>query len=167
MTSVVPKRTELCQLHMSRGIRRPCSFLTLPNDHNSFRLLAVQGSLRRDSSSIVSSLYIAPLDEYPKVEALSYCWGTYGPTEDVVVNGESLPITQNLAAALRALRLQTKTRVVWADAICVDQIYNAEKNVQVRMMRSIFATPMRTIAWLGVNDQSSRKAFKILQKRGL
>ncbi|KAF2171191.1 hypothetical protein M409DRAFT_50661 [Zasmidium cellare ATCC 36951] len=148
---------------MSTVIYPPYSSLSLPNDQSSFRLLSIQGSVDVNSP-IVTSLRLAQLDEKPEFEALSYHWGTGNATEDVLVNNEKLPVTPNLAAALRALRLQNKARVVWIDAICINQAYNPEKNLQVGLMRRIFATSSRVVVWLGHSDTLSHEAFKVMQK---
>lgn len=145
------------------GVRPLYSSLSLPNDQNSIRLLYLQGSLDT-TSSIVASLHNAHLNDRPSFEALSYCWGPTANGEEALINGEQLSITPNLASALRALRFQHKTRILWVDAICIDQNNVPEKNFQVQLMRRIYATCSRTIVWLGPGDVSSRKAFRFMQK---
>lgn len=140
------------------------SSLKLPNDQTSFRLFTINGSLDQNAP-ITGSLYISHLDDKPAYEALSYCWGSPETVEDVLINRDkSLPIAANLASALRALRLQHKSRVVWIDAICIDQSNVSEKNFQVQLMRRIYATCSRTVVWLGPSDAASRKAFKVIHK---
>ncbi|KAI9663891.1 MAG: hypothetical protein M1821_007381 [Bathelium mastoideum] len=90
-------------------------------------------------------------------EALSYCWGPNNKREAITVNGiKTFEVTDNLAAALRRLRLSRTNRVLWIDAICIDQNSVQEKNTQVRLMGEIYGRAQRTLVWLG--DSIEEKA---------
>ncbi|KAK4222586.1 hypothetical protein QBC38DRAFT_518818 [Podospora fimiseda] len=54
-------------------------------------------------------------------EALSYVWGDTSVTTPIVVNDSTLRIGKNLRLALFNLRLAHRARVLWADAICINQ----------------------------------------------
>lgn len=58
-------------------------------------------------------------------EALSYVWGVRQSADVVYLNGCSFEVTENLYEALVHLRLPDKDRVLWIDAICIDQSHNA------------------------------------------
>ena len=91
-------------------------------------------------------------------EALSYCWGKASDSCSILLNGFPYTITNNLAAALRALRSDYNTsgpRILWVDALCIDQANDAEKSVQIRNMLAIFQKAQRVIAWLGEDEDSS------------
>ncbi|KAK4506663.1 hypothetical protein PRZ48_000395 [Zasmidium cellare] len=138
--------------------------LQLQNDQTSFRLFTLHGSTNQDAP-ITGSLSVASLDEKPSYEALSYCWGSPENGEDITLNDDKvLHVTPNLASALRALRLQHKSRVVWIDAICINQTSDDEKNFQVLLMRRIYSTCSRSVIWLGPSDAASRKAFRFMQR---
>ncbi|KAF4437259.1 heterokaryon incompatibility [Fusarium acutatum] len=91
----------------------------------------------------------------PAFEALSYAWG--GQSEPVVATvqgeaGESLgniKLGKNLATALRHLRYQDKERVLWVDAICINQNDDVERATQVLRMSNIYQDCSRVIIWLG------------------
>ena len=59
----------------------------------------------------------------------------------IFVNEWPMMVTRNLAAALRMLRKKLpikKGMMLWIDAICIDQGYIAERNVEVRRMWEIY-----------------------------
>lgn len=125
----------------------------------------------------------------PKYEALSYAWGSEEDPARVHVRGRShkqdsrsyyLSITRNLHEALRALRkyylaaenpestlASSLSRVLWIDAICIDQANAAEKGPQVAMMGSIYQSASRVVAWLGPADETSHRAMHFMCSVGL
>ena len=91
-------------------------------------------------------------------EALSYCWGSSNVTLDIQVVGiaslrtpesMSLSVTTNLYAALQALRYRDKTRLLWIDAISINQKNLHERNHQVQRMLNIYREAQSVIVWLG------------------
>lgn len=58
-------------------------------------------------------------------EALSYVWGTRHSEEMISVDGCLFEVTENLYQALVYLRRSDEDRVLWIDAICIDQSHNA------------------------------------------
>ena len=61
-------------------------------------------------------------------------------------------ITDNLAAALRRLRLFDQPRTLWVDAICINQADSVEKAQQVAQMADTYAYAVCVVAWLGEGD---------------
>lgn len=61
-------------------------------------------------------------------------------------------VTQSLHDALCRLRSTTATRVLWIDAICINQVDLAERNAQVHQMGEIFFTARNVVVWLGDCD---------------
>lgn len=64
----------------------------------------------------------------PPFEALSYTWGDSTDRRPATVNGIEISITKNLAEALRNLRHAEKERIMWADALCINQKDIPERN---------------------------------------
>lgn len=95
-------------------------------------------------------------------EALSYVWGRLPAPEMISVNGIPFSVTENLFHALKHLRLDSCERVLWIDAICINQSDIDERNQQVRRMAYIYSECLRVIGWLGVETEGSRVAFKFL-----
>jgi hypothetical protein len=55
------------------------------------------------------------------------------------IKDQSVPVTKNLYSALRHLRLHDKVRVLWIDALCINQSDLAERSHQIPYMGSIFS----------------------------
>ncbi|KAJ4250950.1 hypothetical protein NW762_011600 [Fusarium torreyae] len=129
----------------------------------------------------------------PTYEALSYAWGdATDPDQIEIADGSHLSasvlqseeataafaatfdsshrgmlyIGNNLAAALRQLRLDHKPRFLWADAICINQNDLAERASQVLRMGDIFTQARRVIVWLGPQAANSDLAMAALQWLG-
>jgi hypothetical protein len=83
-------------------------------------------------------------------EALSYTWGSPCLTESIIVNGCYLEITLHLYEALQHLRRQDEDRVLWVDAVCIDQENKKERGHQVEQMSKIYKEADRVIFWLGL-----------------
>ncbi|KAK4168195.1 heterokaryon incompatibility protein-domain-containing protein [Cladorrhinum sp. PSN259] len=110
-------------------------------------------------------LVVSDLDsEKNCFEALSYVWGNQPPDKPIQVNGETWLIRENLQSALFNLRSLDDTRVLWVDAICIDQTNDDEKIVQVGMMGDIYRYSLRTVVWFGNATQHSRKVFAQIEK---
>ncbi|KAH9208044.1 heterokaryon incompatibility protein-domain-containing protein [Leptodontidium sp. 2 PMI_412] len=70
-------------------------------------------------------------------------------TAPISLDGVSVEVTTNLETALRYFRLETEVRILWADAICINQRDDSEKNVQVSIMGDIYRSCSKCLAWLG------------------
>lgn len=100
--------------------------------------------------TINCKLTIHQLDKNtPPYIALSYVWGENEPAAQIVVNGSPFTITPNLHDALKNVRDDETTRVLWVDAICIDQANTGEKNVQLPLMRYIYPQAVYALAYLG------------------
>lgn len=85
----------------------------------------------------------------PSYEALSYTWGDENDRREIVVNGYIVDVTFNLYSALCRLRLEDETRVLWIDALCINQTDLDERSQQVQLMRNIYTTCEQTVIWIG------------------
>jgi len=109
----------------------------------------------------------------PRYEALSYTWGTTSNSSYLYVNSDdpkgplsTLEIQQNLASALKHLRLTQETRTLWVDAVCINQKSIAERNTQVTRMTSIYKYACSVVAWLGPESSDSKVALAALDRIG-
>jgi hypothetical protein len=82
-------------------------------------------------------------------EALSYAWGDSTPSCMIVLNKNEFYVTTNLHLALRNLKHEKEERVLWVDAICINQACLPEKTQQVSQMRNIYQAAERVLVWLG------------------
>lgn len=101
----------------------------------------------------------------PKYEALSYAWGDTSKPRQINCDDRAIHITRSLYTALRHLRDPKKARTLWADAICINQHSNTEKNHQVALMGKIYSQTERGLAWIGEGeDDIVRNAFDYLDR---
>jgi hypothetical protein len=82
-------------------------------------------------------------------EALSYVWGDARDTLPIYVGNNRFPVTVNLHAALSRLREHSFERIMWVDAICINQKNPEEQGQQVQLMAKIYSNAHRVIVWLG------------------
>ncbi|KAJ4244781.1 hypothetical protein NW762_014358 [Fusarium torreyae] len=95
-----------------------------------------------------------------RYEALSYVWGPITGDRRVYCDGKLLNITPNCESALRYLRLRRKPRVLWIDALCINQNSNAEKSRQVPLMGDIYESASRVLIWLGPGSHDISGVFQ-------
>ena len=55
-------------------------------------------------------------------------------------------------------------RIIWIDAICINQEDNDEKGQQVQSMAKIYAKASRVIVWLGRAAGDSDQALEVIRK---
>lgn len=101
------------------------------------------------SEALECELFSCSLANAPKFEAISYVWGPQVFPEVLLVGADFLRITCSLASALKRFRPEAGTRLLWADAVCINQQNNQEKAQQVALMGSIYKSGARCLAWLG------------------
>ncbi|KAM0664266.1 hypothetical protein MY8738_008815 [Beauveria namnaoensis] len=81
-------------------------------------------------------------------EALSYVWGSAVRSELINTDDGDLYVTRNLYSALLGLRDCALPRILWADAVCINQDDLEERSRQVQYMAEIYARAGRVIVWL-------------------
>jgi hypothetical protein len=59
-------------------------------------------------------------------------------------------------------RLGTEVRVVWIDALCINQKDDLEKAQQVQLMRQIYSLAQNVVIWLGKNDTHVPLALELM-----
>ncbi|KAI0966065.1 heterokaryon incompatibility protein-domain-containing protein [Xylaria arbuscula] len=105
-----------------------------------------------ETDPVLFSLVTTSLDPAPDFEAVSYCWGTAQDKRQVTCNDASVYITNSLFTGLLHFRHADRPRILWADAVCINQADLAEKSAQVLLMPLIYSQATRTLIWLGVAD---------------
>jgi hypothetical protein len=93
-------------------------------------------------------------------EALSYVWGSESMSQSISIDGCDLSVRENLYAALSHLRDRSIERIIWIDAICINQGDLKEKGQQVQSMAKIYSKASRVIVWLGGATPDSGQALK-------
>lgn len=138
----------------------------MPLSEDEIRLVIILPG--EPSSSIRIVIRTTPLMKGPDVpiyEALSYAWGSVESPVRAQIRTpgiRTITVTRNLAGALPYLRYRDRHRVLWIDAICVNQQDLSERSKQVQRMAEIFRRAHRVVAWLGPPQDDSSYAVKIL-----
>lgn len=110
--------------------------------------------------------------QIPIFEALSYAWGSQDDRETLSIIDNptkpesSLRIGKNLAAALRDLRSKFKSRIIWCDAVCINQQDLLERAAQVQRMADIYRHANRVVVWLAPENDRISRALHILDEIG-
>lgn len=119
----------------------------------------------QDDQPIHCNITISDLDDVPKYEALSYVWGNVVTTAPIYIGPlrQQFNATTNLERALSHLRYPDQDRILWVDAICINQEDDDEKSRQVRMMRMIYEGAACVVAWLGPETPVSKTAIHTLE----
>jgi hypothetical protein len=92
-------------------------------------------------------------DDLMPYEALSYTWGGTEMSKSVHIGNRALSVTENLYSALYHLRSIDEDRILWVDAVCIDQSDLRERGHQVAQMGQIYSRADRVIIWLGASTE--------------
>jgi hypothetical protein len=144
-------------------------------ERREIRLLEVE--LLHNCFPVRCKLVTVSLDDDPEYVAVSYVWGDPSDTETLFVGTEPVNVRRNLWSAIRRFREDARVAYeaqgemssdrairIWADAICINQADDPEKNVQVKLMGDIYKGAKAVAAWLGnrVNDTLAIAALRII-----
>ena len=139
----------------------------------AFRLLSLAPSPDLLNPLLCTILYTSFDDNTARrssYEALSYVWGSPRGTIPLSCDDKELFITPNCDEALRYLRLADRSRVLWVDAICIDQGEGEEsveeRNHQIALMGDIYRTAARTLCWLGKGEDYTAGLFQLFHRVG-
>jgi hypothetical protein len=96
-------------------------------------------------------------------EALSYTWGSTAKYAEITLYGRKVHVTSNLYMALLHLRYEDEDRILWIDAICINQNDDREKTHQVQQMGRIYKEAEKVIIWLGEGTEESNRAMDLMK----
>jgi hypothetical protein len=174
-----PPSTFLIQLFLKNytrnaimDIEEPFTYTSLAPDQ--FRLFCLAGVAPEDrDSELVGYLETVSWLNGPHhqpYEALSYVWGSdEKPHVFNLINEDfhgvrQLPITSSLYNALRSLRpFGFCKRMLWIDAICINQQDDGEKNYQVQAMARIYREATTVIGYLGEAVENIEEGNALVQ----
>lgn len=112
---------------------------------------------------IQCSLATVDLEQNPRYEALSYCWGPPDNPGQIYLAKRTREVRENLWWALWHLRRGYEDRILWVDALCINQTNVAERNHQVGLMGRIYSQAFGVIVWLGGRADNSDLAMGCLK----
>ncbi|KAJ4304703.1 hypothetical protein N0V90_000230 [Kalmusia sp. IMI 367209] len=153
----------------------PASDRALNRKHRLFKYTRLPGQdyirllhlkpVSSNVSELRGSLKIHKLDEHCSFEAISYAWGEFPQFSQVLFldNNKLLKITDNLYAALMAYSRPDNVRVMWADAVCINQADTDEKTQQVALMADIYSKAKIVQVWLTLASRWTTDAMSFLK----
>lgn len=117
----------------------------------------------KDPEPLEGSFHHHDIRKHPPYEALSYVWGDPRGYEVCHV-GKSHPIriATNLSMALRNLRLPETSRLLWIDALCINQEDIYEKSHQIHLMHELHLHADNVLIWLGEKTENSHFGIEAL-----
>ena len=142
-------------LNLNTNNNHPEKFqYTRLHDFNKIRLIELlPGTIGPPTCRI--NIFSLDDDDVPIYEALSYTWGAVVKTEKLYCQQGYLDVTNNLHSAFFRLRRKNSSRLLWVDAICVNQDDLAERGQQVQLMQRIYQQAKQVVVWLGdISDDS-------------
>ncbi|KAK4204674.1 heterokaryon incompatibility protein-domain-containing protein [Triangularia verruculosa] len=140
--------------------------LASSDQHRRIRLLRL--SPGAGAAPLHGNLKTYQLAYNPEYEALSYTWadanGNANRTKNLYLGKDwrAFPITTNCEAALRRLRRPHNERVIWVDAVCINQFDDSERSHQVQMMGDIYANAQQVLIFLGEDEPEVQMVARYL-----
>lgn len=149
---------------MPLAAERPYTYLPLQGALDIRFVILQPGAF---SSPIEINILHTSLARKRPYEALSYTWGDQRTLRPVTIQGRKrrfLYITENLEAALRHLRYPKAIRLLWIDALCINQSDLEERAFQVMRMGDIFSRAKNVCIWLGNSADCSDEALQFVDE---
>ena len=105
----------------------------------------------------------ASLTDFPYIAKYYHSLG--GLVRPKTINCDSRPVTigGELHSALRRMRLEDNKRVLWADALCINQNDVQERGEHVQMMRKIYASTQRVLIWFEEESVHDGPGMQVLE----
>ena len=111
---------------------------------------------------IVCTLRSTSPENAGRYDALSYVWGSANSAKDIILNGQTVQVTDNLDCALRHVRLEHDGLVIWIDQLCINQADTGKRSQQVALMGEIYSRVAKVVAWLGEVDSETKMVWELL-----
>ena len=141
------------------------AYTELNTDKNLIRLMHLNPATSPEDA-IRCSFSVVSLDDELQYEALSYVWGEMSDNQEIGIGERQFSVTANLFCALKHLRPQERTRVLWVDALCINQLNLQERAHQVSRMDQIYGRASQVVVWLGNGWHGSDMAMDFLNSLG-
>ena len=148
----------------------PYEYTTINKEASEIRLMTILPGVFGSEVRITMQNHVFTESQIPVYEALSYAWGSNKKSAKIRIKetggDRMLAVTSNLAEALQYLRYEDRPRVLWIDAICVNQQNIPERGHQVSRMADIYRSASPVLIWLGPEFASSDVAMRELSDLG-
>jgi hypothetical protein len=151
----------------------PYQYQPLVHSSGEIRLIKIhcaQESQENGPNAVILleiSLFHTPLDQASPYLAVSYAWGNPTPTHKLLVNGAPLWVPSSTFRTLYTIHCSVQTTntelyqageevALWIDAVCINQLDIAEKEVQVPRMGQIYRQARGAIGYIGAPPAGKR-----------
>jgi hypothetical protein len=110
------------------------------------------------------------VDDLPEIveyEALSWRWGDEERGQFAIMIKKDgvlykMRVSETLGLALKYLR-SGRDRILWLDAICINQKDFLERSAQVAMMSLVYSSAKQVCVWLGEDNEESTRAIQFIK----
>ncbi|KAI9857566.1 MAG: hypothetical protein M1813_008158 [Trichoglossum hirsutum] len=120
----------------------------------------------KTDDDVHAMLFQESLSAAPRYNAVSYVWGDDVKNCIIHTSEGFLPVTASLYSAVKRIRFEENSTVIWADCICINQDDNREKSTQIRLMRDIFERALYVFAYLGEAADDSHLVPELMNAIG-
>ncbi|EMT71788.1 Heterokaryon incompatibility protein 6, OR allele [Fusarium odoratissimum] len=144
--------------------REQYTYMPLSNSSDSSEIRLIKLHPGSGDDPLRADILHASLDPdvVGRYEAVSYAWEDGHTTNKLETPRGILLITPSLFHALHRFRLKQESRILWADAVCINQSDNAEQASQVALMNEIYASAACTLVYLGREANGSEMVGELL-----
>ena len=129
------------------------AYSSIDSENRDIRLLELCPALYDDTIQL--RLRPKKANEKTDYEALSYTWGTTTSPREALLSGTPISVTESLDLCLRRLRYADRSRILWVDALCINQDDIQERSKQVQLMAMIYSSAKNVLIWLGEWEPSA------------
>ncbi|KAF2686360.1 hypothetical protein K458DRAFT_430202 [Lentithecium fluviatile CBS 122367] len=141
----------------------PYRYLLLKHD-DAIRVLVLHPSLNSSDPLICTIRQARLSDASLEYEAVSYTWGDIAQKRAIYFydGARELLVGENCHSVLWHLRRRHGVRLLWIDAVCINQENLGERDRQVRIMDEVFKRAFNVTVFLGEQTTGSRVLFEEL-----
>jgi len=117
---------------------------------------------------IYLNINVVDLKNDPVYDALSYVWYPRDGTIDMEKSLEPARIIKHDSSMIppganSQSGCKEPGRVLWIDALCINQDLTSERNHQVRLMKSIYSSAKHVLIWLGPAQDESGLVVSVMR----
>lgn len=155
-TELLSARYETCYIPLDKALF-PDTFQSLYRplsvERKEIRLLVVEPGSFDDPLYCWIRHAESGGEDLPYYETISYCWGESCYRGWLSVNRTIVSVPVSAVHALRRMRLKEVPRMLWIDAVCINQTDLLEKNSQMTLMSDIYRLGARNLIFLGEDPE--------------
>lgn len=135
-------------------------------DLHEIRLLKIHGQAQSTTLEVrCTSRHLSLLSEpRPCYETVSYCWGDASVRREILLDGHPFAVPASAEHALRRLRRPDGPRILWIDAICINQSDVEERGHQVSLMAEVYRRSIGNLVHLGEDESSVQAALDNIEQ---